>query len=216
MEMLRGDRTPAQRHLQRLVIEYPNGAERARASYWLARIFFEANELTRGCHELTIARSKAAPGDVELRNQVDYEAQRCVGVELGSTAAAPVASPTVAAAPPAPPVATTRPPPPPTATGRADTIRAATRPGSPPPNPPRQGRRMFTVQVAAFPDREEALTFMESLKARGYDVRVWGTENPFRVRIGRFASRDEANALAAELRAKMISRDAWVTEAEVR
>src|SRR5688572_7228917 len=91
IEMMRGDRTPAQRHLQRLVIEYPNGPTRARASYWLARIFFEANETVRGCHELNIARAKAAAGDVELRNQVDYETQRCAGVEL-----APAPSPAVA------------------------------------------------------------------------------------------------------------------------
>ena len=30
--------------------------------------------------------------------------------------------------------------------------------------------------------------FRESLAARGYDVRVWGTEAPFRVRVGRFAT----------------------------
>jgi hypothetical protein len=70
--------------------------------------------------------------------------------------------------------------------------------------------------VAAFPTREAAVTFMESLRARGYDVRVWGGETPFRVRVGRYATRDEASAMAAELRAKMISRDAWVTETEVR
>jgi hypothetical protein len=57
---------------------------------------------------------------------------------------------------------------------------------------------------------------MEGLKEKGYEVRIWGTVSPFRVRIGRFATRAEASALAAELRAKMISRDAWVTEAEVR
>jgi hypothetical protein len=57
---------------------------------------------------------------------------------------------------------------------------------------------------------------METLKAKGYDVRVFGTESPFRVRIGRFATRAEATVLARELQTKMISRDAWVVEAEVR
>jgi hypothetical protein len=57
---------------------------------------------------------------------------------------------------------------------------------------------------------------METLRARGYDVRVFGTESPFRIRIGRFATRAEATALAKELQTKMISRDAWVVEAEVR
>jgi hypothetical protein len=57
---------------------------------------------------------------------------------------------------------------------------------------------------------------MESLAAKGYDVRVFGTEAPFRVRIGHFATRAEAAILAKELQTRMISRDAWVVEAEVR
>ena len=72
------------------------------------------------------------------------------------------------------------------------------------------------MQVAAFPTQAAADKFRESLAARGYDVRVWGTEAPFRVRVGRFATRAEATTLAQELRAKMIAKDAWVVEAEVR
>ena len=70
--------------------------------------------------------------------------------------------------------------------------------------------------MAAFPTQAAADKFRESLAAKGYDVRVWGTEAPFRVRVGRFATRAEANALAGELRSKMIAKDAWVVEAEVR
>ena len=72
------------------------------------------------------------------------------------------------------------------------------------------------MQVAAFPTQVAADKFRESLAAKGYDVRVWGTEAPFRVRVGRFATRAEATTLAQELRAKMIAKDAWVVEAEVR
>jgi hypothetical protein len=70
--------------------------------------------------------------------------------------------------------------------------------------------------VAAFPTKVAADRFMETLEAKGYDVRVWGTEYPFRVRVGRFATRAEAAAIAQELRTRMISKDAFVTEAEVR
>ena len=72
------------------------------------------------------------------------------------------------------------------------------------------------MQVAAFPTQAAADTFRETLAAKGYDVRVWGTAAPFRVRVGRFATRAEATALAQELRARMIAKDAWVVEAEVR
>jgi cell division protein FtsN len=244
LEMMRGDRLRAQRHLQRLIVEHPNGVSRARASYWLARVFFESNDLPRACNELNVAKLRAAPGDVELRNQVDYQAQRCVGVDVvtpnpqapapastvGQTASVPPGTTNPPANPPAanppatnlppqtpppasvPPVRQTPPPPAPTGTVSA-----------PPASPPSRasssvarGAPGFTVQVAAFPTRAAADSFRESLAARGYDVRVWGTENPFRVRVGRFATRAEASALAQELRAKMIARDAFVTEAEVR
>jgi hypothetical protein len=230
MEMLRGDRTRAQRHLQRLIVEHPNGASRAKASYWLARLFFEANELTRACNELSTARSKLPATDVELKNQVEYQAQRCVGVEMGGGggsgvggrgadsgagsrgvsggSATGVSSNTGASNPATASNARTSSPPP----------ASAAPPQTPPPASrlPLPATRTFTVQVAAFPTRDAAATFMESLRAKGYEVRVWGTEAPFRVRIGTFATRAEAGVLAQEVRTKMISKDAWVTETEVR
>ena len=266
LEMMRGDRTRAQRHLQRLIIEHPNGPGRARASYWLARVFFEANDLPRACNELNVARARAAASDVELRNQVDYQAQRCVGVNVvvappqtapvsganmpqtpvpvgnasqapttpasggllpppvtTAAAGAPVTAGTSTGAASATSVPPTAPPltapqtatvPPSTATIQAPPPR--TSPEVPATSTPRRSGPEFTVQVAAFPTKAAADTFMESLRAKGYDVRTWGTEAPFRVRIGRYATRAEASAIAQELRSRMISRDAFVAEAEVR
>jgi cell division protein FtsN len=280
LEMMRGDRVRAQRHLQRLIVEHPNGASRARASYWLARVFFDGNDLPRACNELNVARARASSSDVELRNQVEYQAQRCVGVavvapspQAPASSGAPagavaVASPSPAATVVKPPVATSAPPSAPvtspsvpptvpastvpatqgptvpaTPAGSGATVPrtsapapAVTVPGpasSPPASstPPRpapaptapatpattsRSTPGFSVQVAAFPTQAAANTFRESLAARGYDVRVWGTEAPFRVRVGRFATRAEAGALAQELRGKMIAKDAYVVEAEVR
>jgi len=217
LEMMRGDRMRAQRHLQRLIVEHPNGPSRARASYWLARVFFEGNDLPRACNELNVARARASTADVELRNQVDYQAQRCVGVDLAVAPPAPVPA---ANAPPVgapvtggvamPPAAQVPPPP----------ARTSTEPTTPPPSRPATpvttAVRAYSVQAAAFPTRAAAISFMETLRAKGYDVRVFGTESPFRIRIGRFATRAEATVLAKELQTKMISRDAWVVEAEVR
>lgn len=271
LEMMRGDRVRAQRHLQRLIIEHPTGPSRARASYWLARVFFDGNDLPRACNELNVARAKAAPGDVELRNQVDYQSQRCVGVAVvqpvpqapapstmtapgagtvaGTTPTtpppAPTGTPTAGSAsgiasgrgsvptqspatppvtgqtPPAsgsPPTTTTVSPPPPPVTGATTPAPVASTAQTPRPAPAGTARSTpgFSVQVAAFPTQAAADTFRETLAAKGYDVRVWGTAAPFRVRVGRFATRAEATALAQELRAKMIAKDAWVVEAEVR
>lgn len=253
LEMMRGDRMRAQRHLQRLIIEHPNGASRARASYWLARVFFDGNDLPRACNELNVARARAAPADVELRNQVDYQAQRCVGVAVvmpspqapaastspptvapGSVATAATTPPPAATSatpvmtPPVPPPTSTQPPPttpavvpqipPPvassTAPAGASPVTAA--PSRPAPSSSGRSASGFSVQVAAFPTQDAAAKFRESLAAKGYDVRVWGTEAPFRVRVGQFATRAEASALAQELRGKMIAKDAYVVEAEVR
>ena len=275
LEMMRGDRLRAQRHLQRLIIEHPNGPARARASYWLARVFFEANDLPRACNELNVARARAAATDVELRNQVDYQAQRCVGVNVvvappqapapvsgtstgqASTAistsgqipttgagGATVPVPPSTAAAGSPPTGTSGAGTTGAATGTASTAGTATGSGTTTPNPPastnpstptatqappprtssggstvppaRRSGPEFTVQVAAFPTKAAADTFVESLRTKGYDVRVWGAEAPFRVRIGRYATRAEASAIAQELRTRMISKDAFVTEAEVR
>jgi hypothetical protein len=278
LEMMRGDRMRAQRHLQRLIVEHPNGVSRARASYWLARVYFDGNDFPRACNELNVARARAAAGDVELRNQVDYQAQRCVGVAViapsqpapmpapsgGTTTAmnpSATASSTLNPPPPKPPVLAPTPPAtpmpapaqatssqptspqqqttPPVQASTQGTSAAPPQPVTPPvtaastatvppaatPAPPRtvttpssSGRTSpgFSVQVAAFPTEAAAIKFRESLAARGYDVRVWGTEAPFRVRVGRFATRAEATTLAQELRAKMIAKDAWVVEAEVR
>ncbi len=245
LEMMRGDRTRAQRHLQRLIIEHPNGPGRARASYWLARVFFEGNDLPRACNELNVARSRAAVSDVELRNQVDYQAQRCIGVNV--VIAPPTAPPTSVSTtnPPTPATATTPPLPSTAPVVSAQPVVPSVIPSAPPvaapiaapisapvavppqavaapsPVPPaaetaRRAAPGFTVQVAAFPTKAAADTFMESLRAKGYDVRVWGTEYPFRVRIGRFATRAEATTVAQELRTRMIAKDAFVVEAEVR
>ena len=239
LEMMRGDRVRAQRHLQRLIVEHPNGVSRARASYWLARVFFDGNDLPRACNELNVARARAAAADVELRNQVDYQAQRCVGVAVvapvpQAPAPAPSTGASTAMTPPQPtpsqptspqptssqsqPVAQpTVPTTQPVTVAAPPTSTASVPPAAPPTRSPAPSAAPgFSVQVAAFPTEGGAIKLRESLAARGYDVRVWGTEAPFRVRVGRFATRAEAAALAQELRSKMIAKDAYVVEAEVR
>ena len=41
LELARGDRAEALRHLERLVLEHPTSPARARASYWMARVYFD-------------------------------------------------------------------------------------------------------------------------------------------------------------------------------
>ena len=61
---------------------------------------------------------------------------------------------------------------------------------------------MWSVQIAAWPTRDEADRFLAAVRAKGYDARIDGEAAPFRVRFGRYATRDAASAAMAEYRQK--------------
>jgi cell division septation protein DedD len=88
LELARGDRTLAARHLERLLREYPPPPARATAWYWLARIGFEDNDVARACIALDSARALAPASNAELTNQVRYESARCLTAGSISTSRA--------------------------------------------------------------------------------------------------------------------------------
>ncbi len=235
LELQRGERAQAIAHLDRLLREHGNGPTRARGAYWLARVHFEANDVTRACQSLADARASLPMIDVELRNQVEYAAQRCPVVTVLYPTPAAAAPPAVrdtankaslAAMPrdttPGPRVDSTilqRPVPaavPPPVTVRAP-VRASTT-GSVPvhASPTTKGieAQRFSVQVAAYQTKPEADRLVTRFRANGHDARTFGTVAPFRVRIGRFRTRSEAVALAKVLKEK--SAAAFVVVAEAR
>jgi cell division septation protein DedD len=207
LEMTRGNRSMAQRHLDRLIIEHPYGQFRSRASYWRARLFLEENELERACAELGMARARLPADDVELRSEIDFAARRCANVPAPSVANRGAKPPS---GPPSVPPATKTPP------------QASQPPTTQPPTtqpPPTAGRgrsatpAAFSVQAAAFPARQSAESFVETLRGRGYEARVVEAAPMFRVWVGRFPTRAGATALATELRTRQIASGAFVVEA---
>jgi cell division protein FtsN len=68
------------------------------------------------------------------------------------------------------------------------------------------------VQVAAYQTQQAAATLADELKAKGYPVRVFGVEAPFRVRIGRYPTEAQADSVARALKAK--GQVGFVTAAE--
>ncbi len=119
LEMARGDQEQALVHLHRFEREYTSHDSRARASFWLARLYFDRKNDRRGCASLATARVAVSPEDVELRNQIDYHGQRCIGVDTAiavpthrtagatTTVSAPVSStPPAVTAPPVTPAST--------------------------------------------------------------------------------------------------------------
>jgi cell division septation protein DedD len=233
LEMARGDQEQALLHLHRFEREYASHESRARAAFWLARLYFDRKNDRRGCAALATARVAASPEDVELRNQIDYYDQRCIGVDTAvATPARPMAGATTevkasaTASVSVPPVNT----PPAVPAGAAaaapstgQTAPDAKRdsqpvtPATPTPATPSTSRVSvgvggYTVQVAAYDSRPAAEALIAKLKTRGYTARLASSTRPFRVRIGRYDTRAEAAAAQQRLKAKGIV--GFVTEME--
>jgi cell division protein FtsN len=107
LELARGDREGALLHLQKIPRDYPRSRSLARASYWTARVLFEKNDIPKACAANASALAQAGEGEIELRNQIQYQGQRCpppaaavaatvptVGAPSGSPAPATTASST--------------------------------------------------------------------------------------------------------------------------
>ncbi len=77
LELARGDRDGALAHLQKIQRDYPRSKSLARASYWTARVLFEKNDITNACRANANALAQANPAEMELRNQIQYQGQRC-------------------------------------------------------------------------------------------------------------------------------------------
>ncbi|HUF26732.1 MAG TPA: SPOR domain-containing protein [Gemmatimonadaceae bacterium] len=227
LELTRRDYPQAVRHLERLVREYPSSTSAAKAHFWLARVHLELGDLPRGCVALARASAEAASSSVELHTQIDFHAQRCLGVDTsaviaagrpasGETRARPPQDPPAAAQPPARDAPPATPPP---ARQSAPPAQPPAREAPPPtqaaPGPP-AGATQYTVQVAALNARAPAEELRDRLRARGFDARVVGAGQLYRVRIGFYPTREAAAVLANDLKQRGISRDAWVAEAEAR
>jgi cell division protein FtsN len=226
LELARGDRDGALSHLQRIPRDYPRSKSLARASYWTARVLFEKNDIPNACAANTNALSKAAADEIELRNQIQYQGQRCpspaVSVASAKPPTADVTAPTAAV------TATASSTPTKTAVSAAkdvkavDTVPAKTAsPASPAAKTEgtvepattvvsktaaaTSSGSMYSIQVAAYNHKPDASKLASSLVKRGYAARVDGDTVPFRVRIGRYSTAGEAEKALAKIKAKHMS-----------
>lgn len=81
LEIARGERQQAITHLDRLVKEHGDTPMRARASYWMARAWFDEGSVPTACARLGDAWRSTPADSAELRNQIEYYTQRCAGVD---------------------------------------------------------------------------------------------------------------------------------------
>lgn len=187
LELFRGNRDAAARHLRRIQAEHPEYGNQASASYWLGRTLFENNDQPGACSAIASAKRLVKPDDIELKNQIAYQDQQCAGVVL-----IPRADP-VPAAEAAP--ATSAGVPVSSGIGRA----------------PDRGRT-FSVQVAAYSRESQARSLASKLAARGLSARVDGKTAPFRVRVGNYPT--EAEASLAQQRLKKSGIMGFVVRAD--
>jgi cell division septation protein DedD len=232
LELARGDRDGALTHLQRIPRDYPRSKSLARASYWTARVLFEKNDIPNACAANANALSKAGTDEIELRNQIQYQGQRCppppssVASVRPSTVdtARPVPAP-IATAPSTPPIAGTgavkdpkldtvlpkAAPIPPTAVTPPTSSVTMTEAGAAPLATTAKAvtstpsRSTYSVQVAAYNHKSDAAKLAASLVRRGYAARVDGETVPFRVRIGRYPTAGEAEKALGRIKAKHMS-----------
>src|SRR5438874_11333912 len=103
LELARGDRDGALAHLQRIPRDYPRSKSLARASYWTVRVLFEKNDISHACAANESELALTDTTEIELRNQIQYQGQRCPSpAALVSTASSTPSSnalPTMAAPP---------------------------------------------------------------------------------------------------------------------
>jgi hypothetical protein len=80
-------------HVARLLADYPFSPLRAPAALWGSRAAIETHELPLACQWATLGID-AAGQDVELRNQLEFQRQRCMGMlQVESPAVSPPATP---------------------------------------------------------------------------------------------------------------------------
>src|SRR5438105_1822212 len=212
LELARGDRDGALAHLERIPRDYPRSKSLARASYWMARVLFEKNDIRNACAANAGALAQADTTEVELRNQIQYQGQRCPAAAVvadataatpGNTSAplpaspvpakesstAPIANATTAMPvklPPESPVQATRPKPP----TEANDAKPSIVDPSKAPKPPDE-------KAAIKPVPEKSVT-----KAAESAANVSTATNGYSVQVAAYTHRGEADKLVSTLKAR--------------
>lgn len=191
LELARGARDAAVRHFERLISDHPDSPLVAAAYAGKGRALIEGPRGAEGCIALAAARSRATAAQVELRNQIEFAAQRCSGVEV-SDARGTAPAPTAAAG---------REPQAPAGPPRA----VPALPAEPAPRPAVAAGPRVLVAAGTYPTRAKAMAQLRRVEAAGFEGRV-GLAGPgkYRVFVGEPMPRAEAAVLQRRLAAKQV------------
>lgn len=207
LESARGDREAALQHFNRLTLEHPESPLHAEASYWLAHTYFETNDVQHGCAANAEAIALVRPANVELKNRIAFQQQRCRGVAVAQTATPVPSEKTVTSAPADSAVAI------------AGTVKAP-KPASKATGVTRAkgGAHAMPIASARAPSRVPAAHASHAVAHAPAPVRASHTAKPaathtathtatpasgtFAVQVAAFGSRAQANELAVKLRGR--------------
>ena len=169
------------RQIEILLRDYPATPVAGIAAFWGARAAGDRRDAATACR-LADAGLLAAGSDVELRNQLEFQKQRCQG--LASTAIVDSIERARSDS-----IARTAPP------GR--TSRPAVQPS---------GRPGFYVQVSAVRTQAAANAEIARVKRAGYTAIVVRESGLLKVRVGAFRTKADADAAASEIRIRIGAR----------
>jgi len=171
------------RQIDQLLRDYPATPLTATAAFWGARAAGDRRDAETACRMAALGLA-AAGGDIELRNQLEFQRQRCQGIAANALADSAERA-------------------------RADSIARATPPGRagrPAAQPPSRPSAGFYVQVSAVKTQNAADGEIARVKRAGYTAIVVREANLMKIRVGAFRTRAQADAAASEIRSKTGAR----------
>jgi len=180
-----GDAGGAVREVDQLLRDYPASPLTAVAALWGSRAAGDRKDPATSCR-MADAGLAAVGDDVELRNQLEFQKQRCQG--LGALAAESTRAAVADSI----------------ARAKADSVaRAAASHRRPPPPPATAGRHGYFVQISAVKTQSAAAAETLRAKGAGYDVEIARENGLLKLRAGAYSTRAEAQAVADRIKAKL-------------
>jgi hypothetical protein len=197
-----GDPAGAVRDVDQLLLDYPSSPLTAVAALWGSRAAGDRHDAAAACR-IADAGLAAVGDDVELKNQLDFQKQRCQTLgtlSAESTRAAVADSIARRAAADSIARANARP-----KAGR--TPKAGDRPPSRPSARPGPSLRPgYYVQISAVKTESAAAAEIVRAKQVGFDVVIARESGLLKLRAGAFPNRGQAEAAAARIKARLGGR----------
>lgn len=171
--------------IEQLLRDYPNSPVTAQAAFWGARAAGDRREGPAACR-MADQGLAAVGADVELRNQLEFQKQRCQSITvMAADSARRALADSLARA-------------------RADSLaRKGGRTGANPRPAATTSRSGFYVQISAVADQAAANAEVARAKRAGYATVVVRDRGYLKVRTGPFATRALAGTAATQVKARL-------------